>query len=103
MLMYFTSIITALLYFWLSFLTFQKRNKNRAIRWFAVTLLLAAFWVITLIFETLNVETHVFGRTVSNILAKIDFSLAAIIAYTITIFSLHFPMENKRVRRLHEI
>ncbi len=103
MLVYFVTIITIALYFWLSVLAFRRWKRSKAIRRFALLLLSTALWVTNGIFQTLVLESPRFDVKLSDFLGKTDFALAAVIAFFMAIFSIHFPRENKKLSLGKEI
>ncbi|MBI3956820.1 MAG: hypothetical protein HY340_02420 [Candidatus Kerfeldbacteria bacterium] len=103
MLAYIVSIVTALLYLWLSYLAFHKRHRSKAIRRFGLLLFLSALWVVNSAFQVLFQEFRIGDVGVANLLAKLDFALAAFIAFSVAIFALHFPRTNTNLTSSKEI
>lgn len=94
MIVYFVSIVTIALYLWLSYLAFRKWKQGKAIQRFSVLLLLVTIWMAIITAESYVSENKIGSLQFSNLLAKVDFFIAALIAYLIASFSFHFPRKN---------
>lgn len=101
MLIYFISIITIILYLWLSYLALKRWKRSKAIRRFTILLFLSALWMVTITFETI-VESNIGAYESLTFLAKVDFSLAALISFFLAAFAWHFPNNNKRITKTKE-
>src|SRR3989338_5599537 len=97
MIVYFISIVTIGLYVWLNYLAFRKWKRSKAIRRFTILLLLVTVWMIIVTLETAVGEVKFGSLWFSNLLAKLDFILAAVIAYFVSLFTFHFPRNNEKL------
>jgi hypothetical protein len=96
MVVYFVSAVTISFYLWLSVLAFRRWKRGKAIRRFAFLLLFSALWLLDAVLEAALPKVGMDAGHQTLIVVKINFILAALVAYYLAGFAFHFPKENKR-------
>ena len=86
--------VTSLIYVMLLFLVFKKWDRGKAYRRYIMFLMTGTLWVIVGAIEVSSLHNNI---EINLVLSKLDFILAGLIAYYVVLFSIHFPIEDKRL------
>ncbi|MFH1236112.1 MAG: histidine kinase N-terminal 7TM domain-containing protein [Parcubacteria group bacterium] len=93
-------ILTSIIYIALSIIVIINRKNTKAYRRYIGFIISGTLWVVLGALETSSLHNN---QAINLILSKLDFSLAALIAYFVSLFALHFPNSNKRVSHKVEL
>lgn len=91
---------TTLVYIILTFLVLKRRKRGKMHNRFLLFLIVGCLWVGI---GMLEVSTLQYNKDINLVLSKFNFILAALIAYFVVTFSIHFPSQNKQLTLIKEI
>lgn len=102
MIVYVLNIFVIALYFWLSFLAFRRWKRSAALRRYAFIFLFGGLWLLDSMLEIGFSKENPQNLIIQDVLGRINFFLAALVAPSMASFAIHFPKYNPALTRTKE-